>query len=236
VDLSASTIIGTLDRIGIVAFAFSGVEVGRLRRFDLFGLLVMGVVTATGGGVLRDVLIGRVPYLLRREDYILWAAAASAVAIVITMWGRGVPRPLLAVADAAGIGAFAAAGALAGIAAHLPLTAVVMLAVVTATGGGVVRDLLADRVPMVLRTEINATAAALGGVAVWAIEPASIGWAALAGAALAATVRVAGLAFDLHLPVPGGREDPIEAPKPPHIRRVATENRRRRWLGKLRVR
>jgi uncharacterized membrane protein YeiH len=110
------------------------------------------------------------------------------------------------VADAVGLGAFAAAGALAAIRADLALPAVVLLAVLTATGGGVIRDLLADRVPLVLRSEVNATAAALGGFALWVAEPVSTGGAALLGVFVAATVRVAGLAFNLHLPHPGSDE------------------------------
>ncbi|MEX2081761.1 MAG: TRIC cation channel family protein, partial [Dehalococcoidia bacterium] len=100
---------------------------------------------------------------------------------------------------------FAVAGAVAAIEADLPVPAVPVLAVITATGGGVIRDLLADRVPLVLRAEVNATAAVLGGLAVWAIEPLSLEAAALAGLAVTAVVRVLSLALDLNLPAPGGR-------------------------------
>ena len=202
-DLSSSDIIGILDRVGMVAFALSGVEVGARRRLDVFGLLVMGVITATGGGVMRDVVLGRVPLVLEKPDYLLFAAGSSALAIALLWRSRTVPRPLLAVADAAGLGAFATAGALAAIHMELSGVAAVLLAMLTATGGGVLRDLLADRVPLVLRSEINATAAGAGGLAVWLFEPVSLGGAALLGVAVAAAMRVAGLAFDLHLPHPG---------------------------------
>jgi uncharacterized membrane protein YeiH len=205
--LTVSELVGVLDRIGIVAFALSGVEVGARRRLDIFGLLVMGMVTATGGGLMRDVVIGREPLVLARWDYLLWAAGSAAVGIALVATERRIPYRLLALADAAGLGAFAAAGALAGIHAELPVTAVVVLAMLTATGGGVVRDLLADRVPMVLRTEVNATAAGLAGLAVWAVEPASAGIAALVGVVVAASLRVLGLAFNLHLPAPGANSE-----------------------------
>lgn len=199
---TAADLIGIFDRIGIVAFALSGVEVGARRRLDLFGLLVMGIVTATGGGFMRDVAIGRLPLVLDRPDYLIWAAASSTVAIAFVWRGYRLPRWIVATADAAGLGAFAAAGALAAIAADLPLPAVIVLAMLTGTGGGLIRDLLADRVPLVLRSEINATAAGLGGLAVYTLEPLHTGAAALAGVAIAASVRVAGIAFNLHLPVP----------------------------------
>lgn len=205
-DLSASTIVGILDRVGIVAFALSGVEVGGRRRLDVFGLLVMGVVTATGGGVMRDVILGRLPLLLDKPDYLLWAAGGSVFGMLLLWRNRSMPPVLLAIADSAGLGAFAAAGALAAIRADLAVPGVVVIAILTATGGGVIRDLMADRVPLVLRSEVNATAAALGGFGLWLAEPISTGGAALLGVAVTALVRVAGLAFDLHLPRPGGGE------------------------------
>ncbi|GMV84944.1 MAG: membrane protein [Dehalococcoidia bacterium] len=203
-DIDASDLIGVLDRAGIVAFAFSGVEVGVRRKLDIFGLLVMGAVTSTGGGLMRDIVLGRLPLVVDRPDYLLWALGASLVASMLIWRRRRYPRFLLAIADAAGLGAFATAGALAGIQAELSILAVLLLAILTATGGGVVRDLLADRVPLVLRSEVNATAAAAGGLAVWFAEPVSPGGAALLGVSVTALVRVAGLAFNLHLPHPGG--------------------------------
>ena len=204
--LTVTELIDILDRVGLVAFALGGVEIGVRRRLDVFGLLVMGVVTATGGGLMRDVIVGRLPLVIDRWDYVLWPIAGSLLAIWLVSVRRSFPKSLLAVADAAGLGAFSAAGALVAIQADLPVPAVVLLAILTATGGGVVRDLLADRVPMVLRSEVNATAAGIGGLAVWAFEPVSTGGAALLGVAVAALVRVGGLAFDLHLPHPGSDE------------------------------
>ena len=202
-DFTAAEIVGILDRIGLVAFALSGVEVGARRRLDIFGLMVMGVITATGGGVMRDVILGRLPLLFDKPDYFLWAFGGAIAGIALVWRGRRVHRVVLAVADSAGLGAFAAAGALAAIRFELALPAVILIAVLTATGGGVIRDLMADRVPLVLRSEVNATAAALGGFALWLAEPISVGGAALLAVAVTALVRVAGLAFDLHLPRPG---------------------------------
>ncbi|MGE3075673.1 MAG: trimeric intracellular cation channel family protein [Dehalococcoidia bacterium] len=205
-DLTAAEIVGILDRIGLVAFALSGVEVGARRRLDIFGLMVMGVITATGGGVMRDVILGRLPLLFDKPDYFLWAFGGAVAGIVLVWRRRRVHRVVLAIADSGGLGAFAAAGALAAIRYDLAFPAVILIAVLTATGGGVIRDLMADRVPLVLRSEVNATAAALGACALWATEPVSVGGAALLGVAVTALVRVAGLAFDLNLPRPGGHD------------------------------
>jgi uncharacterized membrane protein YeiH len=205
-DIDPADLVETLDRLGIVAFALSGVEVGRRRGMDLFGLLVMGVVTATGGGVARDLLLTRVPLALENWDYFALALGAAAVGTAVTWSPPRLPRLLVAVADAGGLGAFAVAGAVAGVSADLPMPAIVVLAIVTATGGGVVRDLMADRVPLVLRSELNATAAAAGGLVVWTLEPASLELASLAGLVVAAGIRVAGLAMGIQLPVPTPEE------------------------------
>jgi uncharacterized membrane protein YeiH len=205
-DIDPADLVETLDRVGIVAFALSGVEVGRRRGMDLFGLLVMGVVTATGGGVARDLLLTRVPLALENWDYFALALGAAAVGAAVAWSPPRLPRMLVAIADAGGLGAFAVAGAVAAISADLAMPAIVVLAIVTATGGGVIRDLMADRVPLVLRSELNATAAAAGGLVVWTLEPASLELASLAGLVVAAGIRVAGLAMGIQLPVPTPEE------------------------------
>lgn len=207
-EIEPLDLIAVLDRIGVVAFATSGVDVGMRRRLDVFGLLVMGAVTATGGGLMRDVVIGRTPLVLDQWDYFLWALGASVLAIAALSSHRRVPATVVGVADAVGLGAFAVAGATAGVDAGMPLPAVLLLAALTATGGGVIRDLLADRVPLVLRTEVNATAAVTGGFVFWLVEPTSIGIAALLGAFTAAFVRVAGIVFNINLPTLRGPAAP----------------------------
>jgi uncharacterized membrane protein YeiH len=206
-DFSPATLVGIFDRAGIVAFAFSGVEVGVRKRLDIFGLAVMGTVTATGGGVMRDLLLDRTPLLLVREDYFLLAAGASFAAIPLVSRPYWWLRRGIRILDAAGLGAFAAAGALAALSVGHSPPAVIAIAMLTATGGGVLRDLLADDVPMVLRAELNATAAGVGGAVVWALEDTQRGLAALAGALVTTALRTASIFFRLNLPVPGsGRE------------------------------
>ncbi|GAB4325196.1 MAG: trimeric intracellular cation channel family protein [Dehalococcoidia bacterium] len=224
-DIDPLDLIAVLDRIGVVAFATSGVDVGMRRRLDIFGLLAMGTVTATGGGLMRDVVVGRTPLVLDQWDYFLWAVGASIVAMIALSSHRRVPATAVGVADAVGLGAFAVAGATAGVEAGLPLPAVLLLAALTATGGGVIRDLLADRVPLVLRTEVNATAAVSGGFVFWLVEPTSIGIAALLGAFTAAFVRVAGIVFNINLPLLRGPAPAPGQPEAPPRRRTGTPRR-----------
>lgn len=191
------------DRAGIIAFAFAGAQVAIRRRLDLFGVIVLGVVTATGGGLMRDVILDRMPLVLVREDYLVLAVGASLLSIVVA----ASRVPLLGFArqlsESVGLGAFAVAGAFAAMDAGLSLPAVLVIAIVTATGGGVIRDLLAARVPMLLRSEINATAVACGALVAWLLESQSTGIAGLAGLGTTAGLRMAGTALNLHLPIPG---------------------------------
>jgi uncharacterized membrane protein YeiH len=195
-------IITLADWIGIVAFAISGVAVGVRRQLDLYGLLALGLTTAIGGGATRDVLLGDVPraFTDANAEYLLFATAASAAAIVAAALEWRLPDRLLAAADAAGTGAFAVTGALLAREAGLAWPAGIVLAILTATGGGVLRDLLANRVPMVLRTELNATGAALGGIVAFSFADQSDAGAAVAGAVVAAAISLAGHARYGRLP------------------------------------
>ena len=204
VHVSASELVGILDRVGIVAFAFSGVEVGSRRRLDAFGLLFDGPRDSHR----RRPPPGRDPRPVAVRDCArglppLRAVGSTVLAIVLVWRNRNMPRWLLVVADASGLGAFAVAGALAAIHSGLAVPAVVAMAILTAVGGGVLRDLMADQVPLVLRAEVNATAAALGGLSVWALDPISTGGAAITGVAITAALRIGSVALNLNLPVPG---------------------------------
>lgn len=185
-----------------MAFSIAGVEAGLQRRLDVFGLLVLGIVTAGGGGVMRDVMLDRTPLLLEKPDFLLLALVASLVAILAAMRGFAFPGWPLHLADAAGLGAFTVAGAFAAMQADLPLPGVICVAIVTANGGGVVRDLLINRLPGILQSELRATAAAAGALTAWAVEPSSTELAGIAGLAVAGGLRYASLLFDVHLPIP----------------------------------
>lgn len=175
------------DRIGIVAFAISGVAVGIRARLDLYGLVVLGMVTAIGGGVIRDVVINDVPRVFVNTDYLFFAAGATALAIIAGWLGWKAPGPILKTADALGTGAFAPTGALLAHEAGLEWPAAIILAVLTATGGGIVRDVLTARLPQVLHVGLNATASILGGT-VTVLLIATPTEAVLIGGAVAAAV------------------------------------------------
>ena len=153
-----------LDKIGIIAFAFAGVSMGVKKRLDIFGLFIVGILTAVAGGIIRDLILAKVPYAILHIDYLLYAFIASLVAITIYHFKFFVPAKPLLIADTLGLGAFAAAGAAVALGANLSILHTILFAIVTAVGGGMLRDILVNEIPFVLKKEVYATAAGIGGV------------------------------------------------------------------------
>ena len=159
------TLVLALDLFGTFVFALSGAMAGVRHRLDLFGVLVLSYAAGTAGGITRDLLIGAVPPASIADwRYIVVPVLAG----LATFWWhptiRRLQHPVL-VFDAAGLGLFAVAGALKASAFQLNPLAAMLLGMVTAIGGGVVRDVLVAEVPTVLHAELYAVAA-LAGAAV----------------------------------------------------------------------
>ena len=160
------TLVLALDLFGTFVFALSGAMAGVRHRLDLFGVLVLSFAAATAGGITRDLLIGAVPPASVADwRYIVVPVLAG---LATFWWHPAVQRwqsPVL-VFDAAGLALFAVAGALKALAFQLNPLAAMLLGVVTAVGGGVVRDVLVAEVPTVLHAELYAVAALAGAVVV----------------------------------------------------------------------
>jgi len=155
-----------LELFGVAVFAVSGALVAARKGMDPFGVIVVAVVTALGGGTLRDVLLDRHPiFWFTNVSYFLVTIAAAAFTMIYTRFRRAPFRALL-IADAFGLALFTVAGAR--IAEQQDLTAVIvmLMAVITGTAGGVLRDMLCAEVPLILRRDIYATAS-LAGAAVY---------------------------------------------------------------------
>lgn len=156
-----------LSIIGTVAFAMSGAFVAMEEEYDILGILVLGLVTAFGGGVVRNVLIGvPVTTLWGQGDLILLAIISVFVAFVLPLgWIKHWKRTETFF-DAIGLSAFAVQGGIYATQMNHPLIAVIVAAALTGIGGGVIRDLLAGRKPLVLRDEIYAVWAMAAGAAI----------------------------------------------------------------------
>jgi uncharacterized membrane protein YeiH len=152
-----------LDLIGVFVFALEGALAAREGHFDVFGVLVLSFTTALGGGIVRDLLIGAHPVAAIR-DWRYPALAFSAGALVFAFQGliSHEPSTLLLVLDALGLSLFAIAGAEKALAYRVHPSVAVLLAAVTGVGGGCIRDILMNRSPGVLHTDIYAVAALFG--------------------------------------------------------------------------
>ena len=160
-----------LDLLGIFAFALTGALVGVRKELDVFAVMVLAVTAGLGGGFLRDVLIGAVPpAALQDWRYLLVPASAGLLTFFFhPMVGR--MERVVTVLDAAGLALFCVTGALKALDYGLGPVPAALLGMVTGIGGGMVRDVLTGRVPLVFRGELYATPALVGAtIAVLGVE------------------------------------------------------------------
>ncbi len=161
-----------LEHFGIAVSAVSGALAGRGKQVDLFGVIVLALVTAFGGGTLRDVIIGDVPvFWIRNPDALVNASLTGLVTFFVVRYFEP-PVKVLLVADAFALAFFTIAGARKAIDFHLAKGAVVAIGVITGVAGGIIRDVLTGEIPLVFRAGIYlyATAAIIGASAFVLLE------------------------------------------------------------------
>ena len=196
------TLLYLLDLIGTAAFAASGAWLGVRRHMDLFGVLVLGLVTAVGGGTLRDMLLGDIPpFSLQDETYLYVAIIAALFVFINRERFKLFEKPLLYL-DAVGLGTFVVIGTTKALDFELGFLGAVLMGVMTATAGGVVRDVLANEVPLILRKEIYASACLAGGVLLVILEQVDMSrpMAALLAAVTVIVVRLLAIHYNWSLP------------------------------------
>ena len=163
-----------LDMIGTVAFAISGALTGIRQRMDIFGVNVLAICTATGRGMLRDIIVGRFPpAMFRNPAYVAVACVTANIVFLVVRRKRAVPKTVITVYDKVlfwfdtfGLAAFTVAGVdltIAAVGMAAPLTPI-LLGLVTGVGGGALRDILAYQMPYIFRKHIYAIASIAGAV------------------------------------------------------------------------
>ena len=197
-----------LDLAGVAVFAASGVLATRDRELDLFGVIIVATFTAVGGGTLRDLLLNHHPIFWVVDYWYLVTILVSALVTVVYLSRRPPPGMLFLVADACGLAIFALSGArLALEAGHSPLIVIIM-GTMTGVMGGILRDVITARVPLVLQREIYATAAIVGILTYLALNGLSVpdALAFPAGIGVIVALRVLAIRWGLNLPsLPGPR-------------------------------
>ena len=193
-----------IELLGVAVFAISGVLAAGRKGLDVFGVVVIALVTAIGGGTLRDVLLARHPIFWIADTAYLWVIIAATAATLLYVRIRVPSRQALLVADALGLAFFTIGGVqIAEQAGHTALIALVM-GTITGVAGGVLRDVLTAEIPLVLRPgRLYATAAIAGAGLYLLLQLGGMPRhaAALAGMATTAGVRLAAIFWRLELPV-----------------------------------
>lgn len=158
----------TIEIMGIVAFSISGAMLGIQKKLDVFGVLVLAVTTAVGGGILRDVIIGNTPPLVFRDPTFFIISSIATIGVCFTYRWLEKFKDTIQVFDAIGLGAFTAASANLAIQYNLnTLFIVTAVAVITGIGGGIMRDVFVKEIPYVFRQEIYAITIIFGAMGVY---------------------------------------------------------------------
>lgn len=193
------------EHLAVAFAAVTGALAARGKRVDLFGVIVLALVTAVGGGTLRDLVLGRLPVFWVRDPNFIVTAVFSALAAFAWLRSGRLPQGALLVADALGLALVTIIGVTRSLDAGAPPVAAATLGVVTGVAGGIMRDVLTGEIPMVFRPEIYlyATAAACGAaltaaLSVWAPESAL---AVPVGSAVVLGLRLSALRWRIRLPL-----------------------------------
>lgn len=196
-----------LNWLGLLAFALAGALDGAENDLDVLGVAVLGVVTALGGGITRDLLVNRTPVALTATADVLVVLAGVLVAVAFVASGRRLSTDsvLVQAPDAVGLAAFAATGAIVAWDAGLSAFGVLVCAMLTGTGGGAIRDLLVGRTPGILVEDFYATCALAGATAFWLLRTAGAPrpTGVVACVVVAFGLRALAIRYDWHLPTVG---------------------------------
>lgn len=191
-----------LDLMGVAVFAVSGVLAARDRELDILGVIVVAAMTAIGGGTLRDLLLDRHPIFWTTDVTYLVVIILAALLTVAYVRYRTPPVMSVRVADAFGLGLFALSGARYAEAAQVPALIVVLMGTMTGVTGGVLRDVVTARIPLILQREIYASAAIAGVTAYLFMQAVGVPQsnAFVGGVMVVVTLRLAALRWNLNLP------------------------------------
>ncbi len=191
-----------LDFIGTFAFAMSGIRLAFRKQIDWFGAFLIGLATAIGGGTVRDLLLDVSPFWMLDARYFITTGLALLVTLLfrdrIFKW-----QNTLFLFDAIGLGVFTIAGISKSLDAGLPFWVCIVMGTITGSLGGVIRDVLLNEVPLLLRKDIYALACVAGGLVYFACIQFNISMnvTELLAALIVISVRVVAFKFHIHLPV-----------------------------------
>lgn len=193
----------TLDLIGTAIFAITGALAAGRKRMDVFGVVVLGCVTALGGGTLRDVILGNYPVFWVSDTTYLKVAVIVAISTFVLVHRWRLPTIFLIYADAVGLAVFTVIGFQRGFMATHVYSISIVMGVTTGVVGGIIRDVLSAEIPLILRREIYASASLGGGALLALLSYLQLPSPFTVSAAVLTTlvIRLAALHWQLSLPL-----------------------------------
>ena len=191
-----------LDLLGTVVFAITGLLAARRKQLDLFGAIVIAMVTAIGGGTLRDLIIDE-PVFWTQDDIYIYIVVISALFLFFFARFRRLPIRLLLFLDALGLAVFTVIGTEKALALGFSDPIAIMTGIMTGVVGGIIRDVLVGEVPLVFRKEIYATASFVGASIFLLMEHAgfAIDVSVIVSIFITLLMRVWAIMFNIELPV-----------------------------------
>ncbi len=190
------------DLFGILVFAFSGALMAGRYKLDPFGVVVLASVTAIGGGTIRDVILQTPVFWVEKPIYLYVILFTALLTIVFIRQPKLIPKRFLLIADALGLALFAVLGTQKSLYLGAPVPVAIVLGTITGVAGGMIRDVLCNVIPLILRKEIYALSAMLGGSLFTALQ--LLAWsenkAIIVSVLVALCVRLAAIYWRVSLP------------------------------------
>jgi len=200
-----------LDYIGTFAFAISGIRMASAKKFDWFGAYVVGLVTAVGGGTIRDLLLGLTPFWMLQPSYLIITALALLTVIV---FGKHLIKinTTMFIFDAIGLGLFTVVGYEKSLAEGFPFWVNVIMGTLTGAAGGILRDTLINEVPLIFRKDIYAIACIIGGMIFFGCQFTNLHNATseVITASSVILIRILAVRYHISLPTLKGEENDDE--------------------------
>ena len=195
------TVEQVIECLGTFAFAISGIRHAAEKTFDWFGGYVCGIAVAIGGGTIRDVMLGTTPFWMTSPFYMLCTALALVVVVVFSRWIERLKNAWF-VFDTLGLALFTIAGIQKSVAFGQPYWVAIIMGCITGAAGGVIRDIMLVREPVIFHKEIYAMASVAGGLAYWLTIhlDSSVELSAIISFTVTCVIRFLAVKYHLSLP------------------------------------
>lgn len=199
--MSDNSFLFIIELIGTFAFAVSGIRVAANKRVDLFGAYVVGLVTAIGGGTVRDLMLDVTPFWMLTPVYLVITGISLLLVIVM---GRHLSRleGTFFVFDTIGLAFFVVVGMQKSLAEGYPFWVAIIMGTFTGAFGGILRDILVNELPLIFRKDIYASACIIGGVVYWGLDAAGLSGIFCQSAAAAGVILTRAAAVKFHWSLP----------------------------------